>query len=145
MSRTERVAVIVGSVFGAKALSDDVSDSSTSATFSATALRERGRRAEREALELRDGILVRIFGVDRFAALEGEAVVADIGNVRVAGDEMHLDAAGERVVERVVREAPQVEVAAELTVDAGQQVEIERRGHALCIVIGRVQHVGIFF
>lgn len=44
------VSVIVGSVFGAKALSDDVSASSTSASFSATALRERGRRAEREAL-----------------------------------------------------------------------------------------------
>jgi tetratricopeptide (TPR) repeat protein len=44
------VSVIVGSVFGAKALSDDVSDSSTSASFSAADLRERGRRAEREAL-----------------------------------------------------------------------------------------------
>ncbi len=44
------VSVIVGSVFGVKALSDDVSDESTSASLSATALRERGRRAEREAL-----------------------------------------------------------------------------------------------
>lgn len=43
-------SVIVGSVFGAKALSDDVGDSSTSGSFSAADLRERGRRAEREAL-----------------------------------------------------------------------------------------------
>lgn len=44
------VSAIVGSVFGIKALSDDVSDESTSASLSAAALHERGRRAEREAL-----------------------------------------------------------------------------------------------
>lgn len=43
-------SLVVGVVFGAKALSDDVSDARTSATLSATQLRERGRRAEREAL-----------------------------------------------------------------------------------------------
>ena len=44
------VSAIVGVVFGAKALSDDVSDTATSASLSATALRERAHRAEREAL-----------------------------------------------------------------------------------------------
>jgi tetratricopeptide (TPR) repeat protein len=44
------VSLVVGVVFGAKALSDDVSDTRTSAALSATQLRERGRRAEREAL-----------------------------------------------------------------------------------------------
>lgn len=43
-------SLVVGVVFGAKALSDDVSDAQTSESFSVQQLRERGRRAEREAL-----------------------------------------------------------------------------------------------
>lgn len=44
------VSLVVGAVFGVKALSDDVSQARTSASLSVTQLRERGRRAEREAL-----------------------------------------------------------------------------------------------
>jgi tetratricopeptide (TPR) repeat protein len=44
------VSLVVGAVFGVKALSDDVSEARTSASFSVAQLRERGRRAEREAL-----------------------------------------------------------------------------------------------
>jgi tetratricopeptide (TPR) repeat protein len=44
------VSLLVGAVFGAKALSDDVGQTGTSASLSLGQLRERGRRAEREAL-----------------------------------------------------------------------------------------------
>jgi tetratricopeptide (TPR) repeat protein len=44
------VALVVGGIFGIKALSDDVGNTGTSATSSITQLRERGRRAERAAL-----------------------------------------------------------------------------------------------
>lgn len=44
------VSLLVGAVFGAKALSDDVGQTGTSASLSLNQLRERGRRAEREAL-----------------------------------------------------------------------------------------------
>jgi len=44
------VSLVVGAVFGAKALSDDVSGAGTSSTLSLGQLRERGRRAAREAL-----------------------------------------------------------------------------------------------
>jgi tetratricopeptide (TPR) repeat protein len=44
------VSLAVGVVFGVKALSDDVSGASTSPSVSIEQLRERGRRAEREAL-----------------------------------------------------------------------------------------------
>jgi hypothetical protein len=44
------VSLVVGSVFGLKALSDDVSDAGTSESVSVEQLRARGRRAEREAL-----------------------------------------------------------------------------------------------
>ena len=43
---------------------------------------------------------------------------------------MHLDARALAVVEGVVLEACEVEIAAELAVDARQQVEIELRRHA---------------
>jgi tetratricopeptide (TPR) repeat protein len=44
------VSFVVGAVFGAMALSDDVGRAQTSAGLPVTQLRERGRRAEREAL-----------------------------------------------------------------------------------------------
>ncbi|HXK20344.1 MAG TPA: tetratricopeptide repeat protein [Polyangiaceae bacterium] len=44
------VSLVVGAVFGAKALSDDVSGARTSASLSVTELHERAQRAEREAL-----------------------------------------------------------------------------------------------
>ncbi len=44
------VSLVVGAIFGAKALADDVGDTGTSASLSIGQLRERGRRAEREAL-----------------------------------------------------------------------------------------------
>jgi tetratricopeptide (TPR) repeat protein len=43
-------SLLVGTVFGLKALSDDVGDARTSDTLSVEQLRARGRRAEREAL-----------------------------------------------------------------------------------------------
>ncbi len=44
------VSLVVGAVFGAKALSDDIGNTGTSPSLSLAQLRERGRRAEREAL-----------------------------------------------------------------------------------------------
>lgn len=44
------VSLIVGVIYGAKALNDDVGGERTSGSFSVAQLRERGRRAEREAL-----------------------------------------------------------------------------------------------
>lgn len=44
------VSLVVGSLFGAKALADDVGDVRTSPSLSIGQLRERGRRAQREAL-----------------------------------------------------------------------------------------------
>jgi tetratricopeptide (TPR) repeat protein len=44
------VAALVGSIFGVKALSEDVSDTPTSQALPVSALRDRARRAERDAL-----------------------------------------------------------------------------------------------
>jgi tetratricopeptide (TPR) repeat protein len=47
---TSIVALMVGTVFGIKALSDDVADEGTSSSLPVTQLRQRARRAEQEAL-----------------------------------------------------------------------------------------------
>jgi tetratricopeptide (TPR) repeat protein len=44
------VSAVVGTIFGAKALADDVSDTATSAKLPAQQLHERARKSEREAL-----------------------------------------------------------------------------------------------
>ena len=54
-------------------------------------------------------------------------------------DEMHLDASRRFVIERVMAVRGHVEVAAELAVDPGQQVQIESGGDALRVVVCRVQ------
>ncbi|MNT48501.1 hypothetical protein D3C72_1852830 [compost metagenome] len=43
-----------------------------------------------------------------------------------------------------MREAVEVEVGRQLRVRAPQQVEVERRRHALRVVVGRMQPVGVF-
>ena len=58
---------------------------------------------------------------------------------RLAG-EMHLDASALGIIERMVAEACEVEVAAELAIDAGQQIEVEPRGDAGGVVIGGVEN-----
>src|SRR5207248_2658697 len=65
-------------------------------------------RVGSERLKFLHGVLIRVLRMDRFAAIEGEAVVADVDRVRLARDDVHLDAAGHRVVEGVVREAARV-------------------------------------
>ena len=56
-----------------------------------------------------------------------------------AADQMHLDALEFPVVDGAVLEARQIEVAAELAIDALQQVQIEAGRDALGVVIGGLQ------
>ena len=52
---------------------------------------------------------------------------------------MHLDAVTLAIVEGVMAEAVEIEIGAELAVDAAQQIEIELRGDAGGVVIGGVE------
>src|SRR5438093_10639104 len=81
--------------------------------------------------------------MDRFAGVEGEAVRADVHRLPGERYQVHLDAARSGVVEGIVREAPQVEVSAELAIDAPEQVQVEGRGDALRVVVGGMQNVGV--
>src|SRR5574340_1755471 len=77
--------------------------------------------------------------MDAFAGLELEAAAVDADALRRGGDQMHLDPAQLRVVEGVMAEGREVEIGIQLAVDPRQQVEVELRGNALAVVVGRVQ------
>src|SRR5215218_1955994 len=64
----------------------------------------------------------------------------DAYGLRLLGDQVHLDAMALAIVNRAVHEGGNVEIAAELAVDADQNVEIESRGNAGGVVIGVVNH-----
>src|SRR5437870_8850888 len=100
-------------------------------------------RLRRQVPELGYRVFVRVLGMDRFAGVEGEAVRADVHRLPGERYQVHLDAARSGVVEGIVREAPQVEVSAQLAIDAPEQVQVEGRGDALRVVVGGVQDVGV--
>jgi len=52
---------------------------------------------------------------------------------------MHLDAALSLVIDRVMGEAVEIDVAVELAIDTLEQIEVEGSGHAALVVIGRDQ------
>src|SRR5438045_6470313 len=82
---------------------------------------------------------MRVLRVDRLTLGEGDFVRVDLHALRFAADEMHLDAAALLVVKRAMRELLQIEISAELAIDALQQIEIERRSNAECIVVRRLE------
>ena len=59
--------------------------------------------------------------------------------LRPDADEVHFDPAPPFVEKGTVSETIEVEVAAQLAVNAGQEVEVERRRHAPGVVVGRVE------
>src|SRR5262249_56409337 len=71
---------------------------------------------------------------------ERDHAVAQDDVLRRQAFEVHLDAMLRAVVERLVAEAVEIEIGAELAVDAAQQVEIEGGGDAGRIVIGGLEH-----
>ncbi len=60
-------------------------------------------------------------------------------------EQVHLDAVPLAVVDRAMGEGGEVEIAAELAVDADQHVEIEARGDAGRIIVGVVKHALVLF
>jgi hypothetical protein len=79
---------------------------------------EAGGGGERGKLFAR--VLVGALAADRLAVAEFDGEVAEADGLVAAADEVHLDAVVEGVVDRSVAEAGDVEVAAELAVDAGR-------------------------
>jgi len=67
-----------------------------------------------------------------------------VDGLRRSAQQMHLDAASDGIVEGIVIEGVGVEVGAKLAANAGDQVAVERGGHALAVVVGGVKEMRIF-
>ncbi len=91
----------------------------------------------RQATEVVDRILVRTLGMNRLTLSEAELHPGDVDDLGLLADQMHLDAfLGSDVVSPVPK-LVEIEVRIELAVDSLEEVEIERRGDAPAIVVGR--------
>ena len=77
--------------------------------------------------------------MDRLAGPEAHDAAAHRHLLLALAHEVHLDAAEGGVVERLVTERAQVEIGAELAIDAREEVQVELRGDALRVVVGGVQ------
>src|SRR4051794_30032529 len=98
-----------------------------------------------ERLKLGDRVLVRVLGGDAFARREAEGAPQDSGALRARADQVDLDAALVRIVAGAVAESGEVEVAAQLAIDAGEKVQVEGGGDPFFIVVGAHEAVGVFF
>src|SRR5271166_4573915 len=106
----------------------------------------RKRRPSRPARQRGKGVQRVFVAVLRVNGLAGAKLDQSAGNLNpltlVAG-EVHLDAMSLGVVEGVMAEACQLEVAVELAVDAREQVEVEAGSDAGHIIVGGVEDAGI--
>jgi hypothetical protein len=81
--------------------------------------------------------------MDRFAFLEANLGFSRHGDCLFPpAHQMHLDAALSGIPNRAVIEMFRVEVGIELTIQANQQVLVERRGNAPRIVVSGDQYSG---
>src|SRR3954464_5837009 len=83
--------------------------------------------------------------MDALACAESEAAADDAHLLRLAADEVHFDAVALAVIDGAMAEGGEVEIAADLVVDADQHIEIEARRDACSIVIGGVQNAFVLF
>src|SRR3954468_23092694 len=90
--------------------------------------RRRPAGAARQRAERLDRIFVAVLGVDGLAGAEVDALAAHLDALALQTRQMHLDARTLAVEERVMLEAGQIELGAELAVDARQQIAIEFGG-----------------
>src|SRR4051812_48714672 len=83
------------------------------------------------------GPLVAVFRMDGLAFGKPDAVSGEVHDLIAAGNQVHLDPADHVIPHRLMAEVVQLEISAGLAVQPAQQVQVELRGHAGGIVIGR--------
>src|SRR5262245_40058388 len=80
-----------------------------------------------ECLAGLDRRFVAVLSMDRLAGAEIDNDAAYPDLLPLGAGEMHLDAPALRIVEGVVLEGGEIEIGAELAIDAGKQIEVEFR------------------
>ena len=71
-----------------------------------------------------------------------DRAAADARRLIAAANKVHLDPALRLVPDRPVIESIQVKAGAELPIDSGQQVAVERGGHSMGVVVRWQEHLG---
>src|SRR5439155_21735769 len=92
-----------------------------------------------EPPEIGDRVFVRVLGMDQLAGGEAKAASGHAGDLVGEALDVQLDPPLRVVVEGVVREAVEIDIAAELVVDAHQQVQVKRGVKPGRIVVGGVK------
>src|SRR5262245_25051955 len=87
---------------------------------------------------------IRVLGMYRLALIEMYFQIEgpDVDDLLLKAFQANFYSARFFVVSSAVTEAPYVKIAAKLTVDSRQQVEIERRSHAQRIVVSGQENLG---
>ena len=98
-----------------------------------------------EGVDFRERILVRAFRVDLLVCGQRHIQVEllDADGLRASADLKHLHHASVLIIPRFVSKRLEVEITAELAVDAAQDIGVERRGHAGGVVVGLFEHGSI--
>src|SRR6185436_16270692 len=90
--------------------------------------------ATRKRAEGFDAVFVTALGIDRFTGYP-HLLTFQAG-------EVHLDTVSFTIVKCVVLEHVELEIAAELAIDAREQVKIEFCRHAFGVIVRSVEHLG---
>src|SRR5262249_47453188 len=80
--------------------------------------------------------------MDGFAGTKFNGLSSHPDLLSLEACQVHFNAMPFAVVERVMFERRKLKRATKFTVDPGQKIEIEVRGDALSVVVGRVEYVG---
>src|SRR5262245_44013726 len=102
-------------------------------------------RGAPQVVDLLERVLVGVLGVDHLAGrqrdLERERVDAEA--LRALADQVHAYAPQGLVVDRAMIECIEVEVAAQLAIDAREDVLVEARGDARGVVVGALERAAV--
>src|SRR5258708_4132625 len=97
-----------------------------------------------QVLKFLDREFVRVFRANPLTLPEWDLDVTEVDRLIVFADQVHLDASSIFIVRRLMPKTLKVEIGAEFTVNAGQQVEVERRCYPFGIIISRLDDIGVF-
>src|SRR5258708_39356698 len=97
-----------------------------------------------QVLKFLDREFVGVFRANPLTLPEWDLDVTEVDRLIVFADQVHLDASSVFIVGRLMPKTLKVEIGAELPVNAGQQVEVERRRYPFGIIISRLNDIGVF-
>src|SRR4029078_2945369 len=98
--------------------------------------------ATRKRAEGFDAVFVTVLGMDLFSGAGNARLTGSPDLLTFEPGEVQLDTLSFRIVKCVVLEHVELEIAAELAIDAREQVKIEFCRHAFCVIVRSVEHLG---